>query len=131
MGAEEMPTKKKEPAPAEKPHQLPEITVTGAPPETIGYKATRATTATKTDTPLIETPQSISVITREQLEEQNVTDLGEALRYAPGVQAEPFGVEPRFTFLRIRGFDATTTGLFRDGLKLSNPGFAVSYGLEP
>ncbi|MGB5042535.1 MAG: TonB-dependent siderophore receptor, partial [Nitrospira sp.] len=47
------------------------------------------------------------------------------------VQAEPFGFEPRFTFLRFRGFDATQNGLFRDGLQLRNPGFAVSYNLEP
>lgn len=56
---------------------------------------------------------------------------GGALRYTPGVQAEPFGFEPRFTFLRFRGFDATQNGLFRDGLQLRNPGFAVSYNLEP
>lgn len=96
-----------------------------------GYVAKRSATATKTDTPVAETAQSISVITRERLEAQNVSNLGEALRYTPGIQGEPFGVEPRFTFLRIRGFDASTTGLFRDGLKLSNPGFALSYGLEP
>lgn len=47
------------------------------------------------------------------------------------MQPEPFGIEPRFTNLRIRGFDAATTGLYRDGLVLSNPGFAVSYNLEP
>lgn len=116
---------------------LPAVTVvSGAEAETAtgpvdGYVAKRSATATKTDTPLAETPQSISVITQERLEDQNVTDLGEALRYTPGIQGEPFGVEPRFTFLRIRGFDASTSGLFRDGLKLSNPGFALSYGLEP
>lgn len=96
-----------------------------------GYIAKQNITASKTDTPIAETPQSISVITRERLDAQGVADLGQALRYTPGVQGEPFGVEPRFTFLRIRGFDASTTGLFRDGLKLSNPGFAISYGLEP
>jgi iron complex outermembrane recepter protein len=96
-----------------------------------GYVAGRSASATKTDTPLIETPQSISVITRERIEAQNVEDLGQALRYTPGIQGEPFGFEPRLTFLRIRGFDATTTSLFRDGLRLSNPRFAVSYGLEP
>lgn len=78
-----------------------------------GYVATRSATATKTDTPLIETPQSISVITRDQMEAQNVTDLGEALRYTPGIQGETFGFEPRTTFLRIRGFDATETALYR------------------
>ncbi|MGH8564298.1 MAG: TonB-dependent receptor plug domain-containing protein, partial [Gammaproteobacteria bacterium] len=109
LGAEEMPTKKKEPAPAEKPHQLPDITVTGTPPETIGYKAT---TATKTDTPLIETPQSISVITRDRIEDQPVQRLGDALRYVPGVTVEPFGLDFRFDQFVIRGFDQNITGLY-------------------
>jgi iron complex outermembrane receptor protein len=97
----------------------------------IGYRATRSATATKTDTPLIETPQSISVITRDRLEAQDVKTLAEALRYTAGVQGEPFGFDPRFTTLRIRGFDASDTGLYRDGLQLRNPGFAVSFNLEP
>ncbi|MFN4043880.1 TonB-dependent siderophore receptor [Limnobacter sp.] len=96
-----------------------------------GYAASRSATATKTNTAIAETAQAISVIGRDQLEDQNANDLGQALRYTPGIQGEPFGVEPRFTFFRIRGFDASTTGLFRDGLKLSNPGFSISYGLEP
>src|SRR6056297_1644033 len=75
-------------------------------------------TGTKTGTPLIETPQSVSVITEEQIRKQGVDDLAQALRYAPGVSGEPFGFEPRTTFIRLRGFDATTTGLYRDGLQL-------------
>lgn len=90
-----------------------------------------ASSATKTETPLVETPQSISVINKDLIDSWNAGKLTEAMRYVPGVQAEPFGIEPRFTNLRIRGFDAATTGIFRDGLVLSNPGFAVSYNLEP
>ncbi|MGH8503091.1 MAG: TonB-dependent siderophore receptor [Gammaproteobacteria bacterium] len=96
-----------------------------------GYAVERSASGTKTDTPLIETPQSISVITRDRIEAQNADDLGEVLRYTPGVQGEPFGFEPRLTFLRIRGLDATTTGLYRDGLQLRNPNFVAGYNLEP
>lgn len=96
-----------------------------------GYVAERSASATKTDTPLIETPQSVSVVTRDQLQIQDADSLGEALRYTPGIQAETFGFEPRLTFLRIRGFDATTTGLYRDGLQLRNPNFAGSFNIEP
>lgn len=116
---------------------LPDVTVSSTTEKETatgpvnGYIAKKSATSTKTDTPIIETAQSISVITKERLQAQGANDLGQALRYTPGVQGEPFGVEPRFTFLRIRGFDASTTGLFRDGLKLSNPGFSISYGLEP
>ncbi|MDQ3773505.1 MAG: TonB-dependent siderophore receptor [Pseudomonadota bacterium] len=115
----------------EQPVVLPVITVTADPSNEIGYVATQSTTATKTDSPLIETPQSISVITSDRLEAQDADSLSEALRYTPGIQAEPFGFEPRFTFFNIRGFDATTTGLYRDGLQLRNPGFAGSFSLEP
>lgn len=87
-------------------------------------------TGTKTGTPLIETPQSVSVITDEQMQEQGVDSLAQALRYTPGADGEPFGFEPRTTFIRLRGFDATTTGLYRDGLQLRNPRFAVGYNIE-
>lgn len=117
----------------EKEVELPTITVTeeSAHDPTVGFVVTSSTAGTKTDTPLIETPQSISVITNAQMEVQNVSNLAEALRYTPGVNAEAFGFEPRLTWIRMRGFDVTTTGLFRDGLKLNNPGFAIGYSLEP
>ena len=86
---------------------------------------------TKNDTPLIETAQSISIISRDLLDSWNAAKLTEALRYTPGVAAEPFGIEPRFTSVRMRGFNANTTAYFRDGLVLSNPGFYVYYNLEP
>lgn len=86
-----------------------------------GYRADTTTVGTKTDTPLIETPQSISIITQEQLQDQRADSLGTALRYTPGVQGETFGFNPRATSLKIRGFDSITTGLFRDGLQLRTP----------
>lgn len=87
--------------------------------------------ASKTETSLVEQARSVSVVDARQMELQNVTSLGEALRYTPGVVSEPFGFEPRLSFLRLRGFDASQDGLYRDGVKLSNPGFVVSYSLEP
>lgn len=79
----------------------------------------------------LETPQSVSIITQDQLEVQDATTLAEALRYTPGVQGEAWGFEPRFTWLKIRGFDATQTGLYRDGLQLRNVNYAVGYNVEP
>ncbi|ADE14913.1 TonB-dependent siderophore receptor [Nitrosococcus halophilus Nc 4] len=86
-----------------------------------GYRASRSATGTKTDTPLIEIPQSVSVITQERLQDQRADSLDEALRYTPGVQGETFGFNPRATSLKIRGFDSITTGLFQDGLQLRTP----------
>lgn len=96
-----------------------------------GYHAANSSAGTKTDTPLLETPQSVSVVTRRQMEAQNARSLSETLRYTPGVQSEPFGFEPRMTYLKMRGFDATTSGLYQDGLKIANPGYFVGYSLEP
>lgn len=108
--------------------ELSGITVTG---RRGGYVADDVTSANKIGAALTETPQSVSVITRDQLAVKGVDRLSEALRYTPGVQGETFGFEPRTTFLRFRGFDATTTGLYRNGLQLRNPGFAVGYSPEP
>ena len=52
-----------------------------------GYVAERSLTGTKTNTPIMETPQSISVIGRDEIRDQNPGNFAEALRYAPGVSA--------------------------------------------
>ena len=79
-----------------------------------GYVADSATTATKTDTPLIETPQSVSVITLDQMRSRNVQTLGETVRYSAGVGVDRFGADARFDWFSIRGFDESSYGLFRD-----------------
>lgn len=81
-----------------------------------GYVAARGTAGTKTDTPLIEIPQSVSVLTRDRLDNQAVDSLAQALRYSAGVQGEAFGFNPRAASIRMRGFDVTSVGL--DDLQL-------------
>ena len=78
------------------------------------YVPTTNTAATKIDIPLVETPQSISVITRDQLDVLNIQDLQEAVRYTSGVVAENFGDDARFDWLQIRGFQPVQ---FIDGLQ--------------
>jgi iron complex outermembrane receptor protein len=113
---------------SQKSVELGDISITA---QRSGYMISEISSVTKVGVPLLETPQSVSVITGEQLVNQNIEDLGEALRYSSGVQGETFGFEPRTTFVRFRGFDATTSGLYRDGLQLRNPNFAVGYNPEP
>ena len=117
----------------EKPVKVPEILVKDVQEREgeTSYVAEDTKTATKIDIPLIETPQSISVITRARMQAQEVNSIGEALRYTPGVRGEPFGFDSRLTWLQFRGFDNTTNGLFKDGLQLRNPAFGISYNLEP
>lgn len=89
-------------------------------------------TATKTDTPLIETPQSISVVTSEQIEEQGARSIGATLRYTSGVRAESTGAaDTRYGGFTIRGFDATSTSFFRDGLRQPSSSFTNVFNLDP
>jgi iron complex outermembrane recepter protein len=72
-----------------------------------GYVASDSTLATKTDTPLLETPQSISIVTRDQMDAQAPQNINEALRYAPGVVPESQGTTSSFwnaSSLQVRGF---------------------------
>jgi iron complex outermembrane receptor protein len=96
-----------------------------------GYVATRSATGTKTDTPLIETPQSISVITKDQMQAQGVENLAEALRYTPGVTGENFGLDVRGYGLQIRGFGSEDTDFYLDGLQLRGTAFATFLTLDP
>ena len=80
----------------------------------IGYKARNAATATKTDTPLRETPQSVTVITRDQMVDQGATTLQEALNYAAGVRSDAYGLDSRTDSARIRGTEPTE---YQDGLR--------------
>lgn len=52
-----------------------------------GYRTNRSRSATRTDTLLIDVPQSVTVVTREQVQDQSVQSLGDLLRYVPGVGA--------------------------------------------
>ena len=86
------------------------ITVT----EPGGFFAGSSTTATKTDAPLIEIPQSVSVITEDQMESRNVQTVNEAIRYTGSVDVDTYGTETRYDWINIRGFDQSTYGLYRD-----------------
>jgi iron complex outermembrane receptor protein len=80
-----------------------------------GYLAKRTAAGTKTDTALVEAPRSISVVTREQMDDRNVHTLDDAVRYLPGITASSFGSDTRSDWLRVRGFEPTQ---FLDGLPL-------------
>lgn len=73
----------------------------------IVVKAFRARTATKTDALLTETPQSISIITADEIANRGAIGLQEALRYTAGVRTEINGSDLRFDYFSARGFSAT------------------------
>jgi catecholate siderophore receptor len=65
--------------------ELPEIEVKADNGSQAGYVATQTSTATKTRTPLIDIPQSVSVLTKDFIRDQGFPSIGEAIRYVPGV----------------------------------------------
>lgn len=80
--------------------------------EDVGYIATHSSTATKTDTPIMETPFSIQVVPQQVLQDQQANRLEDALTYVPGVVVFPTNQGTSDGFL-IRGFGSNTT--YRDG----------------
>ncbi|MGP9594833.1 TonB-dependent siderophore receptor, partial [Halomonas sp. AOP42-C2-25] len=95
-----------------------------------GIAATRSATGTKTDTPIIETPQSISVVSSEEFKNYGARNFTEALGYTAGIFRFN-GAERTTEGLRIRGFRNTTT--YRDGSKYQAniyDGQQELYGLE-
>ncbi|GLK77416.1 ligand-gated channel [Methylopila jiangsuensis] len=110
--------------------ELPPLSVAGegetATGPVNGFVAKRSATASKTDAALIETPQSISVIPRDQMDAQGATTVGEALRYTAGVVAGTAGLQSRrFDPVFLRGFggfsaDASYAS-YHDGLRWNFP----------
>lgn len=75
--------------------------------------------ATKLVTPLIETPQSVSVITQAQIREQGATSVQRAAAYSAGVFGNQVGASNRFDYLVLRGFsDGSLGNTYLDGLKI-------------
>lgn len=83
--------------------------------EEAGYAAKDATTATRTDTPLIDVPQAVNVITQEWMEDRGITRLRDAVEMVPGVLPSTGygGLDSGQVF--SRGFFTETT--YRDGFR--------------
>jgi iron complex outermembrane receptor protein len=107
----------------------------GANEDGSGYVAHRTRVGTKTRTDLVKIAQSISVVTRDELNDRKSDNLSDALKYTPGFSSQPNGFSRAADDYTLRGFNvgAGTGGILRDGMKLqSNPydGSVEAYGLE-
>ena len=113
---------------------LAPITVTTQPsPESPfspldGYIAKRSISATKTNTPLHETPQSVTVITSDEIQDQGATNLQDALNYAAGVRSDAYGLDSRADSFRIRGSEPS---VFLDGLRTNYNWYTSTTRTEP
>lgn len=83
--------------------------------------------ANKANIPLIETPQSVSVVTRDQIDLLNFVDAQQAVRYTAGVSGENYGPDLRFDFINVRGF---TPKQYIDGLAAPISTTIYSVGLD-
>lgn len=89
-----------------------------------GYVAKQTTTGSKTDTPLNEVPQSVSVIGREEMDDRGVVSkVDETLYYTPGVLAQPYGADPDTDWIYIRGFEASQTGISLDNMPFTSTAY--------
>lgn len=86
------------------------------PSPTIAAK--RTATATKTDTPIEKTPQSISVVTRDEMDTHQPSSVKEALGYSPGITVATRGASNTYDAVKIRGFGSVNQNNYLDGLKL-------------
>ncbi|WP_175131429.1 TonB-dependent siderophore receptor [Achromobacter pulmonis] len=107
---------------------LPSIEVVGSV-EDDGFVPRRASSATRSDLPLGQIAQSVSVVTRAQMDAQDARSINEAFRYAPGIATEQWGGVTAFDQLTIRGFTGGngSADTFLDGLRQTG---GVVYGAQ-
>ncbi|MBU9318061.1 TonB-dependent siderophore receptor [Burkholderia multivorans] len=108
---------------------LPAISVNAASEGdgTVGLVAKRSRTGTKTDTPIEEIPQTINVVTAQQIEMTGATDVNTALRYVPGFSS--YGSDNRSDwYAALRGFTPTA---YVNGLQVPNTLNLASWRVDP
>jgi len=95
------------------------------------YVPQKETAATKMETALIETPQSVTVISRDQIDLLDWQNISQAVRYTAGIVGENYGSDTRYDWLTLRGFAPVE---YIDGLQapvgsVSTSGFDL-YGAQ-
>jgi len=121
------PVKAAAPSPKQVPPQ-PVVKAETATSPVVNYVATQTATGTKTDTPLREIPQSISVVGQEQIRDQGAKTLQDTLRYVPGVVADGYGLDSRTDSVFVRGTEAAE---YLDGLRRTFSYYVYNYRIDP
>lgn len=101
--------------------ELQRVEVTGTAIR--GYTATDSNSATKSPTPLLETPMAVQVVPREVIDDQKARTSLEAVQNLSGVQSSTYQFYDQFL---IRGFDSGYGVTFRNGLQLQGINEAVN-----
>ena len=85
----------------------------------------RASGPTKTDIPLIETPQAVSIVDASFIDALNLRTISEALNYSSGVRSQAYGSDTRIEYYQLRGFESQN--FFKDGLAQTNGSSFLSW----
>ncbi|MEO8992632.1 MAG: TonB-dependent receptor plug domain-containing protein, partial [Nitrosospira sp.] len=114
---------------ADQPAVLPSIKISASTitSPTDGYMATKSFSATRTDTPLRDVPQSITVVTQEMIKDQTMQNIGDVVRYVPGVNTSQ-GEGNRDTVI-FRG-NSSTGDFYVDGLRDDVQYFRDLYNID-
>ncbi|MET3828088.1 iron complex outermembrane receptor protein [Sphingomonas sp. PvP055] len=97
-----------------------DIIVTGR-----NFVVANSSAATKSDAPIMSTPQAISVVDSDFIDTLNLRTVAEALNYTSGVRSQAFGSDTRIDYYQLRGF--ANSNFFKDGLVLYNSGAFLSW----
>ncbi|CBL46104.1 Putative ferrisiderophore receptor [gamma proteobacterium HdN1] len=97
--------------------------------EPVGYDTPYSSAATRTETPLEELPQSISVLSAQQIEDQKAMTLQDTLGYSAGVRAGTYGVDNRGDWFTLRG--SSESNVLLDGMRQPTSGWYGSVRSEP
>ncbi|KPF79354.1 TonB-dependent receptor [alpha proteobacterium AAP81b] len=92
-----------------------------------GYQVRSTGTATRTDTPLLDTPQTIDIFSRDRLDDQAILSIGDALRYVPGAFAAQG--EGHRDQIVLRG-NNSSADFFVDGVRDDAQYFRDFYNIE-
>lgn len=99
-----------------------------------GVVAQDSTSGSKTDTPVLDLPVAVSVVTEDDIERRDASDIQQVLSYTAGVSVDEYGSDNRYDYFRIRGFLANGLGTYRDGLPNRTVDFTTTklepYGLQ-
>ena len=100
---------------------------------TIGFQSTVSRAASRADMDWIETPHSVSSLTRDRIDAIGATTGTDALRYTPGAFTGLVGGASRYDYISLRGFNENSTdNLNLDGQKvLSDSGTYSSVQIDP
>lgn len=106
---------------------LDAVTVTGMVEGEVGYRATRSSSFTKTETPLKEVPASVTVVPAELMKDQAMQGMADVFRYVPGVIAHQG--ESNRDQLILRG-NNTSSDFYVDGIRDDAQVFRDLYNLD-